>query len=199
MANGPTQVGPLGVPSRSRCIAHHEVSRHKLAAARSGPGVKRSVRWTHGSDAWGFMFQKRCAASALVGDDGSLSDVPDRVEPSALLEEGEALEALLANLRGVISSARVSQVRLLLPDPGVPYRHPEIAARIEHETLVRLAAYQEGLAVEQLSRGEARTRLGLPTRGKFEELLTEAVVGRSVGRHWHDGRRLAMAAALANG
>jgi hypothetical protein len=136
---------------------------------------------------------------ALVGDDGSLSAVPDRVAPSALLEEGEALEALLEDLRRVISSAHVSQVRLLLPDTGATYRHPEIAPRIAYETLVRLAAFQAGVAVEQLSRREARSRLGLPMQGSFEKLLTEAVVGRPVGRHWNDGRKLAMAAALANG
>jgi hypothetical protein len=55
------------------------------------------------------------------------------------------------------------------------------------------------VAVEQLPRREARTRLGLPLQGAFEKLLTEAVVGRPVGRHWSDGRKLAMAAALANG
>ena len=135
---------------------------------------------------------------ALVGDDGSLSAVPDRVELSALLEEGEALEALLEDLRRVISSARVSEVRLLLPDPSVTYRHPEIAPRIAYETLIRLAAFQVGVAVEELSRRDARTRLGLPMQGSFEKLMTEAVVGPSVGRHWSDGRKLAMAAALAN-
>jgi hypothetical protein len=135
---------------------------------------------------------------ALVEEDGSLSAVPDRVDRSALLQDGEALEALLSDLRSVISSARVSLVRLLLPDASGTYRHPEIAPRIAYETLVRLAAYQAGVTVEQLSRQEARRRLGLPARGAFSDLLTEQVVGPPVGRHWSAGRKLAMAAAIAN-
>jgi len=135
---------------------------------------------------------------ALVGDDGSLSASPDRVKPSALLAEDEALRAMLADLGRIISSARVSRVRLLLPEASVGHKHPDIAPRIAYETLFRLAAFQAGVPVEQLSRSEARRRLGLGTRGEFEKLLTEEIIGLPVGRYWSEGRKLAMAAALAD-
>jgi hypothetical protein len=142
-----------------------------------------------------------CTSSAVLfalADGGLVSAQPDRTDPIALLDDGEALEGMLESLRRVIVGTDVSRVRLLLGESGYPVRLQQAAPRITHETLVRLAAYRAGVPIEMLSRSDARARLGLPQAGDFEELLTDDVVGPPVGRFWSKGRKLAAAAALAN-
>jgi hypothetical protein len=50
---------------------------------------------------------------------------------------------------------------------------------------------------EVLRRGTARSRLRLPSAGKFGDVF-EALMPEPVGRYWAEGRNLAAAAALAD-
>jgi hypothetical protein len=64
------------------------------------------------------------------------------------------------------------------------------------ETLVRVAAVQEGIPIEVLARPTVRSRLGIPRAGELASHVA-TVVAEPVGRYWTAGRDVAALAALA--
>ena len=82
-----------------------------------------------------------------------------------------------------------------MPEQTYKDSYARIAPRVTLETLVRLACVRAGIPVEMLHRASARSRLGVPRRGKLEDLV--ATVTDPVGKYWNAGRSLAAAAALA--
>src|SRR4051812_34583927 len=93
---------PSDPPRRcTGCIAYRRL--HHIRPPRStrrsqlklGAGAARDGTLDGMGRILGISCSKSGVLLALVGDDGSLSAFPDRVESSALLEEDEALQALL--------------------------------------------------------------------------------------------------------
>lgn len=134
-----------------------------------------------------------------VARDGELVvDCPEKLKASALLEKTERLQGMLEDLGRVLAEVKPDAVRVLLPEQTYKDSYARIAPRVALETLVCLAALNAGVPVEMLRRASARSRLGMPKKGKFEVHLA-AAVGEPVGKYWNAGRNLASAAALADG
>lgn len=132
----------------------------------------------------------------VVASEGSLvDDRHEKLVTAAVLEETERLQAMQADIDRTLLEVQPELVRLLMPEQTYKDSYARIAPRVALETLVRLACVRAGIPVEMLHRNTARSRLGLPRKGKLEDLM--AGVTEPVGKYWNAGRSLAAAAALA--
>jgi hypothetical protein len=107
--------------------------------------------------------------------DGAIAEAPvERVEVAAQYESSEELLSTLDEIKRAFGQLRPDLVVLLMPEQGRHKRtYQEIAPRVALETLVRIAAVQENIALEVLPRPTVRARLGVPKAGLrelFEDL-----------------------------
>jgi hypothetical protein len=131
-----------------------------------------------------------------VASEGSLvHDGHEKLVTAAVLEETERLQAMQADIDRTLLEVRPDRVRILMPEQTYKDSYTRIAPRVALETLVRLGCVRAGIPVEMLHRTSARSRLGVPRRGKLEDLVVG--VTKPVGKYWKAGRSLAAAAALA--
>jgi hypothetical protein len=131
-----------------------------------------------------------------VSSDGSLvADKHEKLATAKVLEETERLQAMYDDVGRMLAEVRPDRVQILMPEPTYKDSYVRIAPRVTLETLVRLACVRAGIPVEMLHRASARSRLGVPRRGRLEDLM--AKVTEPVGKFWNAGRSLAAAAALA--
>jgi hypothetical protein len=74
--------------------------------------------------------------------------------------------------------------------------YQEIAPRVALETLARIAAVEEKIAIEVLPRPTVRSRLGI---SRADDLASHVgkTIAQPVGRYWTAGRDVAALAALA--
>jgi len=130
--------------------------------------------------------------------DGAIADTPvERVEVcgSVRVLGGAPVDARRDQARARAASAR--RIVLLMPEQGRHKRtYQELAPRVALETLVRVAAVQEGIPIEVLARPTVRSRLGIPRAGELASHVA-TVVTEPVGRYWTAGRDVAALAALA--
>ena len=134
-----------------------------------------------------------------VVEDGELLDRgPARLAPAQSTDEDRALWETLGNFGDALDEIKPDHVRLLLPGTGENARqtHSAWAPRVELETLLRMASAKRDLPVERIARATVLARLGLPRKGKFEDLVRPVVPER--GGYWTAGRLAAAAAALAS-
>jgi hypothetical protein len=130
--------------------------------------------------------------------DGEIADTPvERVEVAAQYESSEELLSTLEEIKRALGQLRPDVIVLLMPEHGRHKRtYQEIAPRVALETLVRIAAVQEGVAIEVLARSTLRSRLGIPLAGDLASHVA-GVITKPVGRYWSAGRDVAALAALA--
>jgi hypothetical protein len=132
---------------------------------------------------------------AVASDGALVADGHEKLTTAAVLEETERLTAMQADIERMLAEVRPDHVRILMPEQTYKDSYGRIAPRVTLETLMRLACVRGGLPVEMLHRASARSRLGVPRRGKLEDHMPQ--VTEPVGRYWNAGRSLAAAAALA--
>ena len=131
-----------------------------------------------------------------VASDGTLvADRHEKLTTAAVLEETERLVAMQTDLERMLAEVRPERIRILMPEQTYKDSYSRMAPRVTLETLVRLACIRAGLPVEMLHRVSARSRLGVPRKGKLESHISD--VTEPVGKYWNAGRNLAAAAALA--
>jgi hypothetical protein len=134
----------------------------------------------------------RVAYLAVI-EDGSLDpDAPERLQAPAGLETGDGLLECIREVKRVLGQARAEQVALLLPEANAA----PSSERTELETLIRVAAAEEGTRVDLLSRPTVRSRLGLPRSGSLDTHI-QLGAGPESGHYWRKGRALAVMAAKA--
>lgn len=130
-------------------------------------------------------------AYLAVIEDGTVdADAPERLQAPAGLETGEGLLECIREAKRILGQARAEQIALLLPE-ATAAPSPE---RTELETLIRVAAAEEGTQVNLVSRPTVRSRLGLPRSGSLDAHIA-AGAGMESGHYWKKGRALAVMAA----
>jgi hypothetical protein len=134
---------------------------------------------------------------AVASDGALVADGHEKLTTAAVLEETERLSAMQTDIERVLAEVRPDQIRILMPEQTYKDSYARIAPRVTLETLVRLACVRAGLPVEMLHRASARSRLGLPRKGRLEDHIPK--VAEPIGKYWNAGRSLAAAAALAEG
>jgi hypothetical protein len=139
-------------------------------------------------------------AYLAVAADGELEEAdPERIEVAAQHEASAELLSMRDDARRALRQLDVQGVGLLMPEER-PRKKPgyhDLMPRIALETMVRIAAVEEEIPIELLSRPTVRSRLGLPKSGPLKERADEA--HKPVGRYWGEGRNLAALAALVAG
>lgn len=146
----------------------------------------------------GFSCTPRLAYVAVVnGSEVKESDI-ERHEMAAQHEASEELLKTKDDFRRLLRELEAEKVVLLQPEERQPRKpsYQELVPRIALETVIRLAAVEEGIGVELLPRPTVRARLGLPKSGSLDSHVSK-VIEAPVGRYWNEGRRLAALVALA--
>jgi hypothetical protein len=130
--------------------------------------------------------------------DGAIADTPvERVEVAAQYESSEELLSTLDEIKRALGQLRPDSIVLLMSEQGRHKRtYQELAPRVALETLVRVAAVQDGIPIEVLARPTVRSRLGIPRAGELASHVA-TVVTEPIGRYWAAGRDVAALAALA--
>jgi hypothetical protein len=130
-------------------------------------------------------------AYVAVVEDGTLDlSAPERIEAPAGLETGDGLLECIREVKRVLGQVRADRVALLMPEAtAVP--SPE---RTELETLIRVAAAEEGVQVDLVARPTVRSRLRLPRKGPLVAHIAVGA-GSASGHYWRQGRALALMAA----
>lgn len=134
----------------------------------------------------------RVAYLAVIEDGNLDANAPERLQAPTGLETGEGLLECIREAKRVLGQARAEQVALLLPEPTASPN----SERTELETLIRVAAAEEGTRVDLVSRPTVRSRLGLPRNGSLDTHIA-AGAGTGSGHYWRKGRALAVMAAKA--
>jgi hypothetical protein len=129
---------------------------------------------------------------------GAIAEAPvERVEVAAQYESSEELLSTLDEIKRALGQLRPDVVVLLMPEQSRHKRtYQEIAPRVALETLVRIAAVQEKIAIEVLPRPTVRSRLGIARAGDLASHVGTTIAD-PVGRYWTAGRDVAALAALA--
>lgn len=131
-----------------------------------------------------------------LAEDGSLLDEdPQRLQVPAVHEETARLRSFLDDFGRVLTEARPDAVRILQPEQVYEARYTELAPKAALETLVRLACVTANVPVEVLHRATARSRTGLGSKGKLDDLIKKNI--EPVGKYWNAGRKYAAVAALS--
>jgi hypothetical protein len=122
---------------------------------------------------------------------------PARIAPTRSTDEDEALWQTLDTFRTTLFEIAPERIALLLPGTGnhAKQLHGTMAPRVELETLLRMAAAKLDLPVERLAHSTVRSRLGVASKGDFEDIIRPVVT--EVGPYWTAGRLGAAAAAIA--
>jgi hypothetical protein len=130
--------------------------------------------------------------------DGMITQaVVERVEVAAQYEASVELLSTLEEIRRALGQLRPDRIAVLMPEQGGRKRtYLEIAPRVTLETLIRIAAVQEGIDIEMLARPTLRARLDIPKAGELSSHVS-GVIAESVGLYWSAGRDIAGLAALA--
>jgi hypothetical protein len=136
-----------------------------------------------------------------VANDSSIeeSDI-QQLEVGAQHEATEELLATRDDVRRIIRELKADKVVLLQPEERQPRKpgYQELMPRIALETVIRIAAVEDDVAVELLPRPTVRARLDLPRSGPLDSHV-EIVIEKPIGRYWNEGRGVAALAALAGG
>ena len=143
----------------------------------------------------GVQCTNRFAFLAVLDGTTLVMTGPPRLEPAQSTDQDHALWDTLSTIGGALDEIAPYRVGLLLPGTGENTKHPHgfWAPRVELETFLRMAAAQRGIVVDRLSRAAVLSKLGLPLRGRFEDLVRPVVP--KTGPYWQDGRLSAAAAA----
>lgn len=112
------------------------------------------------------------------------------------LESGEKLLEMLAECGRVLRDTSAERVVILDPEPMAKIAFAAARARMTVETLLSLAAAENGIPCEKVSRARVRSALGLARSGKLADRVGE-VVEQPLAPHWKAKRDLAALAALA--
>jgi hypothetical protein len=94
----------------------------------------------------------------------AIAEAPvERVEVGAPYESSEELLSTLDEIKRAFGQLRSDVVVRLMPEQSRHKRtYQEIAPRVTLETLVRIAAVQENIAIQLLPRPIVKARLGVP-------------------------------------
>lgn len=165
-----------------------------LATAREPSGVRSIV-----SDVrvLGVNCTPHGAYLAVAEEGVILPGHPDQLKPPAGLEVGGRLLEFISDIRNVLAQIKPDRVGLLLAEPKERGgTHQQHMPRLTIETLVRVAAAQEGLPVDLVQRATVRSKLGLSKTKSLDTHLPASGV-KAVGKYWNQGRGLAALAAVA--
>jgi hypothetical protein len=143
----------------------------------------------------GIECKKQEVYLALAEDGELLDEEPQRLQVPAVHEETARLRAFLVDFGRVLTETKPDAVRILQPEQVYEARYTELAPKAALETLVRLACVEANVPVEVLHRATARSRTGLGSKGKLNDLIAAQIA--PVGRYWSAGRKYAAVAALA--
>src|SRR5438128_2470209 len=143
----------------------------------------------------GIECKKQEVYLALADDGELLDEEPQRLQVPAVHEETARLRAFLADFGRVLTETKPDAVRILQPEQVYEARYTELAPKAALETLVRLACVEANVPVEVLHRATARSRTGLGSKGKLNDLIADQI--DPVGKYWNAGRKYAAVAALA--
>jgi hypothetical protein len=138
------------------------------------------------------------AAFLVTVQGGAVVDgLPERLRPPEGMELGDRLLEFVDEVRRVLGQVDPLRVGILLPESG-QHQPPQksIASRATIETLVRVAAAQEGVPVDLVARATVRSRLQLPRKGALNSHLSTGA-GPPIGKYWTTGRGLAAMVARA--
>ena len=121
---------------------------------------------------------------------------PGRLAPAQCTDTDKALWETLGTFEMALDEIAPGCVHPLLPGTGdkAKQTHQAMAPRIELETLLRMAAAKRDIPVRQVTRARVLTGLGLPRRGRFEDVVRPVVPEQ--GAYWMAGRLAAATAAL---
>lgn len=145
----------------------------------------------------GVTCNPRIAYLTLALDGVMVEDQVERVEVAAQYEASAELLSTLDEIKRALGRLRPDAVVLLMPEQSRHRRtYQDIAPRVALETLVRIAAVQEGIDIEVLARPTLRARLGIDRAGELSSHVGE-VIAKPVGQYWTAGRDVAGLAALA--
>lgn len=144
----------------------------------------------------GVQCTARFAFMTVVEDGEVVERGPARLAPAQCTDEDKALWETLGTFSTTLDEISPDRVHLLLPGTGdkAKQTHQAMAPRIELETLLRMAAASRNIPVRQVSRASVLSKLGLPRRGKFEDVVRPVVPEQ--GAYWMAGRLAAATAAL---
>jgi hypothetical protein len=139
----------------------------------------------------------RFAFLSVVEHGELIESGPARLAPAQSTDADRALWETLGTFGDALDEIKPDHVRLLLPGTGENARqtHSQWAPRVELETLLRMAGAKRDLPVERIARATVLARLGLPRKGRFEDLVRPVVP--ELGDYWAAGRLAAAAAAFA--
>lgn len=121
-----------------------------------------------------------------------MSGYPERLRFPTGVETGEGLLECIAEVRRILGQTSAERVALLLAESNASAS----PRRTTLETLIRVAAAQEGTHLDLLARQTVRSRLRLPRTGSLDTHVCRAA-GTGSGRYWTSGRGLAALAGLA--
>ena len=137
-------------------------------------------------------------AHLAVLDDGAVVDgLTERLKPASGVEIGDRLLEFKADVRRALAEIRPAQVLILMPErrqPSASYQG--LMPRIVIETLVRVAAAEEQVPLDLVTRERVRAALKIK-KGKLDDHVDLA--GDPIGKYWKAGRALAALAALTHG
>ena len=124
-----------------------------------------------------------------------LDGFTERLTMPAALEAGERLLSFIEDVKNELGRVRPTKIVILLPETQERgTTHQRHMPRIMTETLIRVAAEQDGVPVELTHRATVRSRLGLGQRGSLDTHL--GCLERR-GNYWTTGRGLAALAAAS--
>jgi hypothetical protein len=147
--------------------------------------------------ALGVTCNPHTAYLTLAADGAIKQAAVERVEVAAQYEASAELLSTLEEIRRAFGQLRPDGIVVLMPEQGGRKRtYQEIAPRATLETLIRIAAVQEGIGIEMLARPTLRARLDIPKAGELSSHVSR-VIDQPVGRYWNAGRDIAGLAALA--
>jgi hypothetical protein len=147
------------------------------------------------SRALGIWAKKQEVYLAVAEDGEILDEDPQRIEAPSIMEANERLDGFLTSVRHALDEISPDAVRILQPEQIYEAPYSEFAPKITLEVLVRLACDERRLPVEVLHRTTARSRNGLGTKGRLDDLIEANIA--PVGRYWNAGRKYAAVAALS--
>jgi len=157
----------------------------------SGTAALDSANQNASARILGVNCDPHAAFLAAVQGGAVVDGLPERLKPPEGMELGDRLLEFVDEVRRVIGRVGPSRVGMLLPESGKHQPpHKSISSRVTIETLVRVAAAQEGVPVDLLARATVRARLQLPKKGALSTHL-DAGAGPPVGKYWTTGRGLA--------
>lgn len=201
----PSCLGRKGMPLRvgHRTVTSPSGTKYPVKPCNCGQAQGERTgfrRYDHRMRVVGFSCTPRQAYVALAANGSIEKSSIERLDVAAQHEASEELLATRDDVRRIVRELSVNKFVLLMPEEQ-PRRKPsyqELLPRIALETVIRIAAVEDDVAVELMPRPTVRARLGLPRSGSLNSHV-DAAIESPVGRYWNEGRCLAALAALAGG